>query len=38
MEEFRIKRYCPGGEERFDEHVDVRSHASAKDALHLFFT
>ena len=37
MEEFRIKRYCPGGEERFDEHVDVRSHASAKRCIAFIF-
>ena len=26
LEEFRVKRYRPGGEERFDEHVDVTDH------------
>ena len=33
MEEFRLKRYNGGGDERFDEHVDVTDHASAKRAL-----
>ena len=30
LEEFRIKRYLPGGEERFDTHVDVQDHNSAR--------
>ena len=37
LEEFRLKRYLPGGEERFDEHVDVVDHASAKRALAFLF-
>ena len=37
MEEFRIKRYCPGGEERFDEHVDVTDHASARRSVAFLF-
>ena len=37
LEEFRIKRYLPGGEERFDEHVDVGDHATAKRALAFLF-
>ena len=37
MEEFRVKRYRPGGEERFDEHVDVTDHMSAKRALAFLF-
>ena len=37
LEEFRIKRYLPGGEERFDEHVDVGNHATAKRALAFLF-
>ena len=30
LEEFRVKRYLPGGEERFDTHVDVQDHLSAR--------
>ena len=30
LEEFRVKRYLPGGEERFDTHVDVQDHPSAR--------
>ena len=37
MEQFRVKRYIPGGEERFDEHVDVVNYASAKRALAFLF-
>ncbi len=37
LEEFRLKRYLPGGEERFDEHVDVTDHRSAKRALAFLF-
>ena len=37
LEEFRIKRYNPGGEERFDEHVDVTRYESAKRALAFLF-
>ena len=33
LEEFRIKRYVPGGEERFDEHVDVGDYSTARRAL-----
>jgi prolyl 4-hydroxylase len=33
LEEFRLKRYVGGSEERFDEHVDVADHASAKRSL-----
>ena len=37
LEEFRVKRYRPGGEERFDEHVDVADYKSAKRALAFLF-
>ena len=37
LEEFRIKRYLPNGEDRFDEHVDVANHATAKRALAFLF-
>ncbi len=37
LEEFRVKRYLPNGEERFDEHVDVVNHASAIRALAFLF-
>lgn len=30
FEELRLKRYRPGGDDRFDEHVDVQDHASAR--------
>jgi len=37
LEEFRVKRYLPNGEERFDEHVDVATHASSIRALAFLF-
>ena len=37
MEEFRIKKYDPETKDRFDEHVDVADHKSAKRYL-AFFT
>ena len=37
LEEFRIKRYLPNGEERFDEHVDVADYASARRAVAFLF-
>jgi len=37
MEEFRIKRYLPGGEERFDEHVDVANQNDCIRALSFQF-
>ena len=37
LEEFRIKRYLPNGEERFDEHVDVVTYETAKRALSFLF-
>ncbi len=37
LEEFRLKRYLPNGEERFDEHVDVVDHSTAKRALAFLF-
>ena len=37
LEEFRIKRYNVGGEERFDEHVDVIDHASARRVVAFLF-
>jgi prolyl 4-hydroxylase len=30
FEEFRIKKYNPGGEDRFDTHVDVKNYSSAR--------
>ena len=30
LEQFRIKKYNPGGEDRFDTHVDVVDHESAR--------
>ena len=37
LEEFRIKRYLPGGEERFDEHVDVGDYSSKERTFFLFY-
>ena len=37
LEEFRIKRYLPNGYERFDEHVDIVDHASARRAVAFLF-
>jgi prolyl 4-hydroxylase len=37
LEEFRLKRYLSGGEQRFDEHVDVVDHPSAKRCLAFLF-
>lgn len=37
LEEFRIKRYNVGGDERFDEHVDVMDHESAKRVVSFLF-
>lgn len=37
VEQFRIKRYLPGGEERFDEHVDVTSYDTSVRALAFLF-
>jgi prolyl 4-hydroxylase len=37
FEEFRVKRYEVGGVDRFDEHVDVVDHASAKRCLAMLF-
>ena len=37
LEEFRIKRYNTGGDERFDEHVDVMDHASARRVVAFLF-
>ena len=37
FEEFRIKRYNPGGADRFDEHVDVANHASAKRCVAMLY-
>ncbi len=37
LEEFRLKKYEIGGTDRFDEHVDVGDHASAKRALAMIF-
>ena len=37
IEEFRIKKYEVGGVDRFDEHVDVINHKSAKRCLAMLF-
>ena len=37
LEEFRIKKYEIGGIDRFDEHVDISDHSSAKRALSMLF-
>jgi len=37
LEEFRIKKYKVGGVDRFDEHVDVIDHKSAKRCLAMLF-
>ena len=37
LEEFRVKRYLPNSEERFDEHVDVVNHSSAIRAVAFLF-
>ncbi len=37
LEEFRLKRYLPNGDERFDEHVDVTNHPTAKRAVAFLF-
>ena len=37
LEEFRIKRYNIGGEDRFDTHVDVSDYPSAKRFLSFFW-
>ena len=37
LEEFRLKKYEVGGTDRFDEHVDVGDHESAKRALAMIF-
>jgi hypothetical protein len=37
LEEFRIKRYLPNGEERFDEHVDVANSDDCIRALAFLF-
>jgi len=37
LEEFRIKKYQVGGVDRFDEHVDVIDHKSAKRCLAMLF-
>lgn len=37
FEQIRMKRYLPGGEEKFDLHVDVTDYDSARRFLVLFF-
>ena len=37
MEEFRVKKYDPETNDRFDEHVDVVNHATARRYLALLF-
>ena len=36
LEEFRIKRYLPNGEERFDEHVDITDHTFCSSGSGIF--
>ena len=37
LEEFRIKKYEVGGQDRFDEHVDVVNYQSSKRSLAMLF-
>lgn len=37
FEQIRMKRYQPGGDDRFDTHVDVTNHDSARRFLVVFF-
>ena len=37
FEQFRIKRYETGGDDRFDEHVDIANYASAKRCVAMLF-
>ena len=37
FEQFRIKRYETGGDDRFDEHVDIPNYASAKRCVAMLF-
>ena len=37
LEEFRIKKYAVGGQDRFDEHVDVVNHNSSRRCLAMLF-
>ena len=37
LEEFRIKKYAVGGQDRFDEHVDVVNHQSSRRCLAMLF-
>ena len=37
LEQIRMKRYRVGGEDRFDRHIDVGDHDSARRFLVLFF-
>ena len=37
LEEFRLKRYDTSGEQRFDEHVDVDNHNTAKRAVAFIY-
>ena len=37
LEEFRIKRYLPNGEERFDEHVDVTDYPTSRRSVAFLF-
>jgi len=37
MEQFRLKKYEPGGEDRFDEHIDVANYDSARRYLAFLF-
>ena len=37
IERFRIKRYNTGGEDRFDTHVDVKDHSTARRFLSFFW-
>lgn len=37
LESFRVKKYVPGGDDRFDEHVDVGDYPSARRYLAMLF-
>ncbi len=37
LEEFRLKRYLPNGDERFDEHVDVINYSTARRVVAFIF-
>ena len=37
LEEYRIKRYIPGKDERYDEHIDVSNYRNAHRCLSILF-